>query len=105
MFCCLVCGQEYVSVAALDAHIETVHDKHTCRICTGDYEDQDDCDRIDGVESSVARRSDHVRYSRDELKTHVRDHHDIHISECRRCDRRLFYGDANIARHNTVVHR
>ena len=105
MFYCLICGQEYVSVAALDAHIKTVHDKHTCRICTGDYDDQDDCDRIDGVEITAPTWSDHVRYSRDELMRHVRDQHHIHISECRRCDRRLFYGDSNFARHNTVVHR
>ena len=36
---------------------------------------------------------------------HVREQHQIHVSECRRCDRRLFYDDANLARHNTVVHR
>ena len=103
MFYCQVCGSSFTSVATLDAHTEQVHDKHTCRICTGEHDNEDECDRIDGLETTS--NVDHVRYSRDELVRHVRDQHQIHISECRHCDRRLFYGDANLACHNTVVHR
>ena len=53
MYYCLVCGSSFTSVPALDVHIEQAHDKHTCRVCPGHNEDEDDCERIDGLESTA----------------------------------------------------